>query len=89
MKRFRVTIRSIPLVCHVDSIAYIAVNGGSGGESCSIRLWEREACVLEGVRTSPNGEVRESKHAVEPGANNTGPCGRSHGRQLLYSYQSN
>jgi hypothetical protein len=58
------------------------VNGGNGGESCSIRLWEREAYVLEGARTSPNGEVRESKHAVEPGANNTGPCGRSHGRQI-------
>jgi hypothetical protein len=58
----------------------LRVNGGNGGESCSIRLWEREAYVLEGARTSYNGEVRESKHAVEPGANNTGPCGRSHGR---------
>jgi hypothetical protein len=57
------------------------VNGGSGGESCSIRLWEREAYVLAGARTSPNWEVRESKHAVEPGANNTGPCRRPHGRQ--------
>jgi hypothetical protein len=60
----------------------VLVNGGNGGESCLIRLWEREAYVLEGVRTSHNGEVRESKHAVEPGANNTGPCGRSHGRQF-------
>jgi hypothetical protein len=50
------------------------------GESCSIRLWEREAYVLNGARTSPKGEVRESKHAVEPGANSTGPCGRPHGR---------
>jgi hypothetical protein len=50
------------------------------GESCSIRLWEREAYVLKGARTSPKGEVRESKHAVEPGANRTGPCGRPHGR---------
>jgi hypothetical protein len=51
------------------------------GESYSIRLWEREAYVLNGGRTSPKGEVRESKHAVEPGANSTGPCGRPHGRQ--------
>jgi hypothetical protein len=68
------------MLCSLRSIA--SVNGGSRGVSCSIRLWEREAYVLEGLRTSPNGEVRESKHAVEPGANNTGPCGRSHGRQL-------
>jgi hypothetical protein len=34
------------------------------GESCGIRLWEREAYVLNGARTSPKGEVRESKHAV-------------------------
>jgi hypothetical protein len=46
------------------------------GESCSIRLWEREAYVLlKGARASPNGEVHESKHVVEPGANSTGPCG--------------
>jgi hypothetical protein len=51
------------------------------GESCSIRLWEREAYILNGTRTSPKGEVRESKHAVEPRANSTGPCGRPHGRQ--------
>jgi hypothetical protein len=51
------------------------------GESCSIRLWEREAYVLNGARASPKGEVRESKYAVEPGANSTGPCGRPHGRQ--------
>jgi hypothetical protein len=53
------------------------------GESCSIRLWEREAYILNGARTSPKGEVRESKHAVEPGANSTGPCGRPHGRQKV------
>jgi hypothetical protein len=52
------------------------------GESSSIRLWEREAYVLKGARTSPKGEVRESKHEVEPGANRTGPCERPHGRQL-------
>jgi hypothetical protein len=69
-------------------IGRATVNGGNGGESCSIRLWEREAYVLEGARTSPNGEVRESKHAVEPGANNTGPCGRSHGRQQPPSQSS-
>jgi hypothetical protein len=46
------------------------------GESFRIRLWKGEAYVLEGARTSPNGEVRENKHAVEPGANSTGPCGR-------------
>jgi hypothetical protein len=53
------------------------------GESCRIRLWEREAYVLKGARTSPKGEVRESKHAVEPGANSTGPCGRPHGRHSV------
>jgi hypothetical protein len=52
------------------------------GESSSIRLWEGEPYVMDGARTSPKGEVRESKHAVEPGANSTGPCGRPHGRQL-------
>ena len=46
-------------------------------------LRERETYVLKGARTSPNGEVRESKHAVEPGANSTGPCGRLQGRQDL------
>jgi hypothetical protein len=53
------------------------------GESFSIRLWEREAYLLKGARTSPKGEVRESKHAVEPGANRTGPCGRPYGRQSV------
>jgi hypothetical protein len=52
------------------------------GESCSIRLWEREAYVLNGARTSPKEKVRESKHAVKPRANSTGPCGRPHGRQI-------
>jgi hypothetical protein len=42
---------------------------------------KKRAYVLMGARTSPKGEVRESKHAVEPGANSTGPCGRPHGRQ--------
>jgi hypothetical protein len=60
----------------VDGRSEDCVNGGIRGESCSIRLWEREAYVLEGARTSLNGEVRESKHTVEPGANSTGPCGR-------------
>jgi hypothetical protein len=59
----------------------IAVKRQGWGESCRIRLWEREAYVLKGARTSPKGEVRESKHAVEPGANSTGLCGRPHGRQ--------
>ena len=27
-------------------------------------LWESEAYVLKGARTSPNGEVHESKHVV-------------------------
>jgi len=56
------------------------------GESCSVRLWEREAYILNGARTSPKGEVRESKHAVEPGANSTGPCGRPHGRHKVCTY---
>jgi hypothetical protein len=64
------------------------VNGGSRGESCSIRLWEREAYVLKRTRTSPNGEVRESKHAVEPGANSTGPCGRPTA-DTLYALETN
>jgi len=34
------------------------------GESCRIGLWESEAYVLKGARTSPNGEVHESKHVV-------------------------
>jgi hypothetical protein len=42
-------------------------------------MGERGLCT-EGARTSPKGEVRESKHAVEPGANRTGLCGRPHGR---------
>jgi hypothetical protein len=61
--------------------AFVTVKRQGWGESCRIRLWEREAYVLKGARTSPKGEVRESKHAVEPGANCTGPCGRPHGRQ--------
>jgi hypothetical protein len=61
---------------------FVFVKRQSWGESCRIRLWEREAYVLNGARTSPKGEVRESKHAVEPGANSTGPCGRPHGRQF-------
>jgi hypothetical protein len=56
------------------------VNGGIRGESCDIRRWERETYVLNGARTSPKGEVRETKHVVEPRANNIGPCGRPHGR---------
>ena len=64
----------------VGSIA-LTVKRQGWGESCRIRLWEREAYVLNGARTSPKGEVRESKHAVEPGANSPGPCGRPHGRQ--------
>jgi hypothetical protein len=36
--------------------------------------------ILKGACTSPNGEVRESKHEMKPGANSTGPCGRPHGR---------
>jgi hypothetical protein len=62
-----------------------SVNGGSRGESCRIKLWDGEAYVLKGARTSPKVEARESKHAVGPGANNTSPCGRSHGRQEAYS----
>jgi hypothetical protein len=69
--------------CRSLMIVYVKRQGW--GESCSIRLWERETYVLKGARTSPKGEVRESKHAVEPGANSTGPCGRPHGRQIFYS----
>jgi hypothetical protein len=61
-------------------VSILIVKRQGWGESCRIRLWEREAYVLKGARTSPKGEVRESKHAVEPGANSTGPCGRPHGR---------
>jgi len=68
---------------HTSRLHEVSVKRQGWGESCRIRLREREAYVLKGARTSPNGEVRESKHAVEPGANSTGPCGRPHGRQYL------
>jgi predicted urease superfamily metal-dependent hydrolase len=54
-------------------------------------MGERGLCTeLSGARTSPKGEVRESKHVVEhlvehvvePVANSIGPCGRPHGRHL-------
>jgi hypothetical protein len=44
--------------------------------------------ILKGACTSPDGEVRESKHEMKPGANNTGPCGRPHGRQLQVPSES-
>jgi hypothetical protein len=48
-------------------VVVIFVKRKGWGESSSIRLWEREAYVLKGARTSPKGEVRESKYAVELG----------------------
>jgi hypothetical protein len=37
--------------------------------------------ILKAACTSPNGEVRESKHEMKPGANSTGPYRRPHGRK--------
>jgi hypothetical protein len=54
--------------------------------NCQASRYRREAYVLNRARTSPKGEVRESKHVVKPGANSVGPCRRPHGRQELHNY---